>query len=226
MDDPLLNYHDAVLYEKDTYLLRTPSWLNDNVVAFYFRSAPFFLFSAYFASSLPVPLMVRHFLPFPDDDLRELCGVLKLCTSDLAPGAVKVVYTPITDNESFQASSSHWSLLVCHKCCCWFSHYDSGGGRNNHAANAVARQFSKLLNGVEDAQIDHVKWCPQQENGYDCGMYCCCMAEWLAKRSIKGAGTESEIMACIQEVTPMHVSAQRKALLEFIQRMTDGQKEI
>jgi sentrin-specific protease 8 len=108
---------------------------------------------------------------------------------------------PVNDNQSFDSESSHWSLLVYENQ--RFVHYDSSAGHNTTAAKKIARTFLQLLSA---SGVDNVPtWssglfvndrdAPQQQNGYDCGMYVLVVAEFLCRqrcrREVEGAAAIS-----------------------------------
>lgn len=55
------------------------------------------------------------------------------------------IFFPVSDNQSFDAPSSHWSTLLCHRPTASLLHYDSLGGRNLGAAQRLADKIARLL---------------------------------------------------------------------------------
>lgn len=70
-----------------------------------------------------------------------------------------------------------------------FFHFDSSCGRNESAAMKTAAQFWRMFTilegrdviaGRQCPRVDAINDCPQQENGYDCGMYLLGMTKYVA----------------------------------------------
>lgn len=89
----------------------------------------------------------------------------------------------MNDNPDVEAAGggSHWSLLVyfCHACI--FRHYDSSTGRASRTAAARLHRAVRdvLAPGGTPCPLQHVQAMPQQENGYDCGIYVLAMTDAL-----------------------------------------------
>ena len=114
-----------------------------------------------------------------------------------------VVLFAVNDNPDVEAAGggSHWSLLVyfCHACI--FRHYDSSTGRASRTAAARLHRAVRdvLAPGGIECPLQHVQAMPQQENGYDCGIYVLAMTDALcdwAERARQEGGESGEAGPC------------------------------
>ena len=112
-----------------------------------------------------------------------------------------LIFIPITNRNSINDTSTHWSLLVLlrYESGYKFFHYDSHGAYNRSASIEVAQKFLNLLcssssqatfsssmastKGINEVgknlTIHQDSSSPQQSNSYDCGMYVCCITRLL-----------------------------------------------
>jgi sentrin-specific protease 1 len=76
----------------------------------------------------------------------------------------------------------HWTLMVLYvEETLHIHYYDSMGGSGRRYINALIwyliekarRQNGPVLNENDFEVTDHGRFIPQQENGFDCGMFCC-----------------------------------------------------
>jgi sentrin-specific protease 8 len=127
-------------------------------------------------------------------------------------GHAQLVLFAVNDNPDVTEAfgGSHWSLLAYCAADDTFRHYDSLSGTNRHAAqrvfNAAKRPGSKLW---EQAT-------PQQQNGYDCGMYVLALARLLCQRHAQDGGGMSWTVT-LDALAPGDVAALRHDLLHLIQ---------
>ncbi|EGZ10304.1 ubiquitin1-specific protease [Phytophthora sojae] len=176
----VLNYHDVQLYESDVALFSGRQWLNDNAVNFYLQ----FLTQTVASDDVLLmdPAVVSCLLHQceDEDEFQDLARGVNLAQRRLC-------LVPVTDNDLLGGDSSHWSLLLFAKG--EFRHFDSSAGHNRHAARRVARSFEHLLkatgrhdgDGAAD-RVEEVQDAPQQQNGYDCGVYVLVLAEYFCRR--------------------------------------------
>ncbi|KAM3576238.1 hypothetical protein VYU27_001946 [Nannochloropsis oceanica] len=192
----LFNYHDdAQVTEGDQILFRPPGWLNDRCINFYFRVLEHEEFQDRPDLLFMDPAVVSCMLIQCTDqgELEEVGEGLKLDRRSM-------VFIPVNDAEDFRSDCTHWSLLVYSagngssaqpgK----FFHLDSSGGRNEPAAKRTAAQFWRMVagkeGGKEGGKVEAVRGCPQQVNGYDCGMYVLIMTKYLAHLYVTEGGSE------------------------------------
>ncbi|KAI9910537.1 hypothetical protein PsorP6_010282 [Peronosclerospora sorghi] len=128
MAKQVLNYHDVQLYESDFALFRNRQWFNDNAINFYFQYPT----QTHTSKSVLLmdPAVVSCLLHQceDEDEYRELAKGL-----DLAYRHLYII--PVTDNETLDGNSSHWSLLLY--CDGSFRHFDSSCGHNNWATSLL-----------------------------------------------------------------------------------------
>jgi Ulp1 family protease len=65
---------------------------------------------------------------------------------------------------------------------------------------------------------------PQQTNGYDCGVYVTCIAEWICTRGVAGAelagpGAEAQMM---RDLTPAAIVSKRAEIRDIILQLSTG----
>lgn len=126
--------------------------------------------------------------------------------------AARLALFAVNDNPDVTEAfgGSHWSLLAYCAADDTFRHYDSLAGTNRRAAQrvfaAAKRPESKLW---EQAT-------PQQENGYDCGMYVLALARLLCQRhACDGEGMSWTVT--LDALAPGDVAALRQEVLHLIQ---------
>lgn len=220
MPKQLLNYHDVQLYDSDVALFTEQgAWLNDNTINFYFQ----YLFQSLCvaqgrASELllmdPAVVSCMMLQCEDDDEYAELGQGLQIQSR-------KICFLPVNDNQEFGGDSSHWSLLVYYCDARRFEHYDSSSGHNTQAAKRVSETFQTLLRASSaeksagKASFQNVRDCPQQRNGYDCGMYVLRLAEYLCKQYLQ----QADLPAMKDYVTPQQITQMRRTMPELIKKL-------
>ncbi|KAL8594739.1 hypothetical protein ACOMHN_051685 [Nucella lapillus] len=205
-DEIVLNFNDSLLRKSDVDLLGGPCWINDNLIGFIFEyfEREQFNHSADRLALLSPPM--TQFIKFASgDDLATALGPLNLPTKEF-------VFLPINDNfNTNKPGGYHWSLLVFVRSKEEFRHYDSGHSCNADTAKDLMNRLQPYLHaskrGSKFVEMD----CPQQTNGYDCGMYVMCVAEHLCR----------ELCECYnvplwEVITEKSVSLKRQQLLKLI----------
>ena len=168
-------------------LLQPGHWLNDAVINYCYRCletrfpGPRFLFMD------PSVVSFMRLQCEEREEWEELAVGTRVAEREW-------LFVPVNDNESFQGTSSHWSLLLCHVRTGACAHFDSHGLYNRPAADATAQKLHELLRARPRAPDDpdpgpcpavvHVQQCPQQANGCDCGVYVLMVSEWLANDAL------------------------------------------
>lgn len=206
----VLSYFDALLRESDLDVLKGPHWLNDSIIGFYFE---------YMNKKIEKLPHINVLLIGP-----ELTQLLKL--GDVANYSIfldplkakekKFLFFPVNDCETKDAAGgSHWSLLVFSRPERTFFHFDSSNGFNKD----VSRDFANDLQGYvlgsdKDVKVVNVP-CPQQKNGYDCGLFVLCFVdvilEWICESSKVEGGDYQEVGE--------RASKKRGELLELVTSM-------
>eukprot|EP00955_Chlamydomonas_euryale_P111693 366083-Chlamydomonas_euryale.AAC.19 len=97
-----------------------------------------------------------------------------LVLEPLAVRQKELVMFAVNDNTDVEAAGggSHWTLLLYSRSASSFRHYDSQSNRSSRAAaTKLYRAVHKALAAGRDCPLVHVEEMPQQQNGYDCGVY-------------------------------------------------------
>lgn len=154
----LLCFHDVDIYDRDLRLFEDGKWLNDTCINYCFRkmeheglhdsnSSTDSIDGSSRIISKRILLMdpcVVSFLRLQcedEDELQEL-------REGLAIGERDVIFVPINDCDSFESSSTHWSLLIITDATSLrpsIFHADSCGRYNKKAAMATRDSLAQLL---------------------------------------------------------------------------------
>lgn len=199
---------DCSLSREDIALLVPPRWINDQLITAAYellrmRTLPS---EDRWVAVGPSEAFMMAQIDEPAQ-LRALFAPLRL-------EARQLVLFPVSDNdEPDQAGGTHWSLLAAYNG--EFFHFDSLAGINLRPAERLARRVAHLL----DARSERVAACPtpQQDNGYDCGMYTILISEICAAHVGEDVAAVSEVIA--REVTPAAVQRRRKEFIRTLQAM-------
>lgn len=204
-NDLVLSYHDCVLRRADLNLLDGPCWLNDAIIGFYFEhlgqkynlSSPKLLFIS--------PELTQLLKLTDTKDYSIFLDPLKAKESDF-------IFFPVNDCDSkSRAGGSHWSLMVFAKNEKTFFYYDSSSDMNGIVAKDFSRVITSYLVGNGSSQFVTVE-CPQQENGYDCGLFVLCFADVIAEHILK----TSKIEGCVYNNVKSLVYNKRRSLIALI----------
>lgn len=173
--DIILSYNDAVLRRSDLDILRGPHFINDRIIEFYFS----YLSTSH---SLPDLLLVPPSISFwamHCSDTKTLHDVL----DPLHLPEKRMVIFSINDNEdvSFQNGGTHWSLLAYDREANRFVHHDSLGRLKLNRTHAI--KLLRAVQGREFLKADGARFVegptPEQDNGYDCGLYVMAIAKTI-----------------------------------------------
>jgi Ulp1 protease family, C-terminal catalytic domain len=141
---------------------------------------------AHLSSILFMDPSVMSCLMLSADEPKEV----RALAEGLAVVSKRLLLVPITDQDSFKNGSHHWSLLVACKAettgTIDYMHIDSSGSSNRAAAQRNARELHALLGGEGQPKVLQLDSSPQQNNGYDCGMYCALSAGIVAEYALQG----------------------------------------
>ena len=177
VNELVLNYHDAVLYQSDlAFLESNNAWLNDACMNFYLTVL----------QQRNNPIKVKFMDPAVVSFLMHQCDHddwIEFATSFTTPTEKLII--PINNahapSSAWQTHGSHWSLLVMspnEKQEMW--HFDSVSSANQVAAKAVMERFQCLFDLTSNNLHLREIVTPQQQNGYDCGLHALCAAEVVA----------------------------------------------
>ncbi|ANB13591.1 SUMO protease ULP1 [Sugiyamaella lignohabitans] len=171
------------LQVQDVRSLADASWLNDNVIDFYLAMATekanknsdltSFAFSTHFFSKLEGPQGYKAVSRWAK---RKNIDVTKL----------DFVFVPIN------LSNVHWCLAVINNREKKFEFYDSMGGDGSRSLSKLCdymvNEADRITPGQHEAHVEKYSSyervsrasCPQQTNGYDCGVFTCKNVELLS----------------------------------------------
>ena len=179
---------DVFLRPTEILLIHAPNWLPDTVIAFWVEHATLIKYK---------PIMQNVVLLPP-----SICFLLAQSQPDQVPDILKSLHIqgkdyilfPTNDHSSITtAGGSHWSLLVFERKSGKFRHYDSSQGRSSRlAATRLFRQVHETLAPGIATSLSQVDLMPQQENGYDCGIYVLKMMDLICEWCWLEAKTDSE----------------------------------
>ncbi|XP_001605290.1 sentrin-specific protease 8 [Nasonia vitripennis] len=211
-NDLILSYHDCILRRDDVNLLNGPYWLNDAVIGFYFE----YLGQKYIEASSK--------LLFISPELTQLLKLTDpheypIFLDPIEAKKKEFIFFPVNDcNSRNTAGGSHWSLMVFSKTERTCFYFDSSYGLNT----SVARDFSKgVMSYLLDkgtGQFVEVN-CPQQENGYDCGLFVLCYADIITEFVLKTSNVEG----CDCDNVNSLVFEKRKSLKTLIERLKESE---
>jgi len=173
LDDYLLDDECLAMY-------RSPNWLGDENIEFYWEQIARELNSIGKALDIlfvpPAVVMLAHFLTAeqlrePDNFGKNLGDISKM----------ELVIMAINNAESTQGGGTHWGCLVYCRYLNQFRYYDSMLGTNSRLARAFAEKFAVAL-GAEGAELVEEVDAPQQRNSFDCGVFTMIVGEIVARR--------------------------------------------
>mmetsp|Transcript_29966 Transcript_29966/g.52595 ORF Transcript_29966/g.52595 Transcript_29966/m.52595 type:complete len:151 (+) Transcript_29966:334-786(+) len=142
------------------------------------------------------------------------------------------------------SQGSHWSLLVYDSVQRKFFYYDSHQGSNRRAAMRLAHKLSAVLPSPDKKESKKLKksegqsvvvvkstppvlvevQCPQQTNGYDCGLYLLCVAKELALAHASGLKIGKCWEHLKKQVSPKSTAAMRDQIPAWIASVASEKK--
>lgn len=209
MGDPIiLSFFDSLVRASDLQTVEKSGWLNDTIIGFafeYFQNVTF----ASRGDVLFIGPEVTQFVKMIDnaDELKMSLEPLRLISK-------RFLFCAVNDNISLVSTGgTHWSLLVIDVSCKRAFHYDPISGSNRAAALRLMKQFVRFMWGELGEFVDED--CPQQKNGYDCGMYVICIAQKLCEKYVTNQDC-SLIEKDKQELTQSYITSRRSWLRNLI----------
>ncbi|RLV85231.1 Ubiquitin-like-specific protease 1 [Meyerozyma sp. JA9] len=156
---------------RDLSTLSDGQWLNDNVIDFYFNlftNSNVFGWTTHFYTTLKE---------------RGYAGVARWAKRKKVDVTSKdLILVPIN------IMGTHWALAVVDNRNKQFQYFDSLSSHGNPQALQLLRQYMSAEAEKQKSPIDYSTFkispsekAPQQSNGYDCGVFMCTCAKFLAK---------------------------------------------
>ncbi|XP_034934540.1 sentrin-specific protease 8-like [Chelonus insularis] len=221
-DEVILSFDDCLLRKSDVNLLKGPFWLNDAIIGFYFtyleKSTHTFEDNGYDK----IRGKVKYFSPEITQFLKMVksvseCSMMLDCviTKD-----IQFIFFPLNDCQKYDdAGGTHWSLLVYSNPEDKFFYLDSmKSDYNRSMAKSFANGINEYLitNNLKNTQSTSMSFkdiqCPQQTNGYDCGVFVLTYAEII----LQHVKSNLKVEGCNFSNVNKLVSSQRSKLLTLI----------
>jgi sentrin-specific protease 1 len=180
-DAVLVSAFGINITQRDIDRLHDDDWLNDNIINFYFH-------------------MIAH---NNDSSVRSVFAYSTFFYVKL----LKSGYSGVKDWNKVDLFShrfifipihipKHWCLVVVDIPNCRISYYDSNGGDNDHCLDTI-EQFLKDAHwatkqtDLPKFEKENKKDIPRQTNAYDCGVFVCQFADFIARNDKAGFTQES-----------------------------------
>ena len=125
-----------------------------------------------------------------DSQLEMFLGEMNLHEFDF-------VCFPINDASS-ESQGSHWSLLVYSKKENKYFYLDSHGRYNLKSGEQVAKNVQVLLKCPKKPSMEIVD-CPQQANGWDCGVFVLLFTQVILNRISEGKFNVSDLSESVSQ---------------------------
>jgi sentrin-specific protease 8 len=169
---------DVFLYPEDLLTIAPRAWVNDAIISFHME----------YCNELASPQRLQCLLPSTVQwlmaDTQHDTESLKNVPLDQA----RFFFCPINDSQQWLSLSDkgqHWSLLICDRSEMSFLHLDSLKGKNNAVAERFARVLCDILQQRKNEESSIILEVPvdgpQQNNGYDCGIWLMLCTELLSQ---------------------------------------------
>ncbi|KAJ1953497.1 hypothetical protein EC988_002959 [Linderina pennispora] len=176
----ILSYHDTVLFKGDPTTLHEGQWLNDNILSFYFE----YLMHDILKGDDSV-LFLKPTISYYLTHQAVSPNLLAVVPSNM--DCKEVIFIPVNGQQPADLSRpftrrgiAHWSLLIYIRSTRTYHYFDSLAATNYSAASQTQRRIDYLLGNELTKIVMHS--CPQQENGFDCGVFVVLFADVLARR--------------------------------------------
>jgi sentrin-specific protease 8 len=170
-------------------------YLNDSIITYYYL---------YLEQLLPQLQQLKLINPTLGYMIGKLSRDIVIDHIDITELQEKeYIYIPINDNIDFcNPGGSHWSLLVYHKKENTYHYYDSYGKANLEPALTTAKKFHDYVFDTDYKFV--IEQTPQQQNGYDCGVYLLGITECLL------------VGKSLDTITPELITKMRSDILNMI----------
>ncbi|GEQ72414.1 hypothetical protein JCM33374_g6101 [Metschnikowia sp. JCM 33374] len=172
LNQPVVSEFCIDVTVKDIKTLADSSWLNDNIIDFYLnmvsaRSSNIFCWTTHFFSTLKSK-------GYPGVARWAKRKKVNLLEKDLVIVPINIMGT-------------HWALAVVDNQAKSIGYYDSLSSRGNIRALESLNEY--MLKESERLQVPSISYTlhpnmktPQQQNGFDCGVFTCTVAKYISER--------------------------------------------
>lgn len=134
----------------------------------------------------------------------------------LKPSEKRLIFIPICDLDDVTgevAGGSHWALVVYNRDTETFNYYDSSGEYNRWSAIKTVAKIAHFIDKkypYNHQRLVDLKTVavPQQQNGFDCGVYLLAFADAIASRDGRHES--------LQDITPSSIKKLRSHILALI----------
>lgn len=210
MDEIVLSYQNYVIRSSDIALLKTnTSWINDVIIGFYFD----YLNEKYKDSTTRMLFIgpeLTQLLKMQDSTVHELLEPLDAINYDY-------VFFAVNNCETNAAGGSHWSLLIYSRNESGFFHCDSMRYTNRLSAKMLVKKLKNYFFPKQHSIYVEIS-SPQQNNGYDCGLYVLCVADVAIEHILE----KSNVLKCLYITVPNLVLKKRDELLSLIYSLREN----
>jgi sentrin-specific protease 8 len=218
----ILSYHDVILRQCDIDCLEPGQWLNDQCMEFYLTYLEHNVSPSPSLVTFIPPSTTFLLLHASEDVAKSIAESLNLEERLRTDG--HAVFFALNNNSNVESlcGGTHWSSLVmCHT-------YDSKGesilcrhcDSNNGMNDAIARHLTVRMHNVlgtpstkPSFQYFQVQNFPQQNNSYDCGLYCLTLARHLCEHG------QREVFLNDSNVRKEEVGQLRRCILDLIESL-------
>ncbi|KAI0898203.1 cysteine proteinase [Annulohypoxylon nitens] len=208
---PYLSYYDILLTYEDIKALKN-DWLTDNNIAFWEEFLEREVLVKYPQARIILLRPSMTFLLMKNKDTEMVRSALP----DFR--GITHIFLPINDarNVSLAEGGTHWSLLVVSIIDGVAFHYDSLDGINNKEAWEASKRLSSVLNRT--LRFHCLADSPQQENGYDCGVFVCIVMRHLLIKRLLSVNAGDKVSMSMAQKAIDSVGA-RKEMLKIIENL-------
>ncbi|XP_015172832.1 PREDICTED: sentrin-specific protease 8-like [Polistes dominula] len=211
----VLSYQDSLLRNSDVELLKGQHWLNDTIIGFYLE----YLYDHLNVSD-------KNKILYISPELTQLLKMTELSQYDIFLEPINAhskefIFFPLNNmSKKDAAGGSHWSLLVYSKPENTYFHFDSCQGTNGSIASTFTNNLMLYFNCTNDTRFIE-RDCPQQDNGFDCGLYVLCFIEIISQYILQN----DIIRYCKLDIIDNYVRFKREELLLLITSMKRKQEQ-
>ncbi len=219
----LLSFREAYLYAEDVQLLNDGMWINEACINFIWRC----LEVEY--ENTGISLDIRSVVFFMDPTVVSYLRfqIEPEEYSDFINSNLifekQWIFIPVNNAQHLLESGSHWSLLVYDIRRNVAVHIDSMKKNNLSAAQSVVSALSKVLVGKISTSIRLInvphEYCPQQKDGYNCGIYMILAADIIARQAMHEMPTYSAPISGVEPSIACSLTAYEGGDSSWLQHM-------